>query len=367
MALNSSDNRSGQVAIGRQVRSSTPRLEDLIQLNREISALVNAGIPIEHGLRGLAGSVSSRLGECANRLADRMAGGQSLIEALEQEGASISPVYSAVVSAGLSAGQLGKSLETLANSAQLEFETRRRVWLSLLYPIIVAVLAFGLLSFFVGVIVPQYVRTVEEFRFANSNSVTIVVLKWLHQTQPIWGIFIPSLVFLLGIVYSLSRLRSQATLSAWNYILSLTGVQSSVDLAQFTEVLRLQISSEIPLSTAFRRAAVVFADPKRREAATQISEDLEKGVPLSETRSGWERFPPTMRWMLSTAEKQGTIAESLSILSNSYRQKAISSARQFRIWIPAFVTVFVSGSMVLIYCLIFFVPLADLWSGLASE
>jgi len=69
-----------------------PRLDDLIVLNQEIAVLVKAGIPLELGLRGLSGSVPSRLGHLAERLADRLSNGLSLVEALEHELPDVSPI-----------------------------------------------------------------------------------------------------------------------------------------------------------------------------------------------------------------------------------------------------------------------------------
>ena len=114
--------------------SHAPRLDDLILLNREIAALVKAGVPLELGLRGLAGSVGTRLGQLSERLSKRLAMGQSLPDALAEEGPAVSPVYTAVMEAGLASGRLPEALESMAVSGQVLQETRRRVWLAILYP-----------------------------------------------------------------------------------------------------------------------------------------------------------------------------------------------------------------------------------------
>ena len=159
------------------LNSST--LDDLILLNREIAALVKAGIPIELGLRGMSGSVGTRLGRLSERLSRRLASGQSLPEALAEEGPAVSPVYTAVMEAGLASGNLPEALESLAESGQVIQETRRRVMLAILYPALCCVVGYAMFCLFLAVIAPQLLKAAEMFGFPRSWPMDL--LKMMHQ------------------------------------------------------------------------------------------------------------------------------------------------------------------------------------------
>lgn len=344
---------------------SPPRLDDLIALNHEIAALVRAGIPLELGLRGLTGSVASQLGTLAERLADRLSNGLSLAAALEQEGPAVSPVYTAVIGAGLQSGRLAEALDSLTLSAQVEQDARQRVALALVYPSIVAVIGYALFVLFVMVVAPQYLATAEMFRFPDS--LVFRVLRVLHTTVPIWGWLIPSMALLTFVVLLLLRGRRAGTLMMWSWVPGVASIHRSLNWAQFVELLRLQVSHGLPLELSLRRAGDATDDRRLRAAVTLIGDELQQGGSLAEALPRAKALPPLMRWILATSEQQGTLTETLPMLAESYRRRALQRAALFKFWLPVLTTVFISGAIVLIYGLLFFVPLRELWEGLMQE
>ena len=345
--------------------SPPPRLADLIALNHEIAALVKAGIPLELGLRGLSGGVPTRLGYLAERLADRLSNGLSLVEALEQEGPAVSPIYTAVVGAGLQSGRLGEALGSLTLSAQVEQDARQRVSLALVYPAIVAVLGYALFVLFVLTVAPAYLSTAEMFRFPDT--IVFKTLRALHRTVPVWGGLIPAVVLLVVAGLVLLRGRRVGTLMAWSWVPGVASVHRSLNWAQFVELLRLQVSHGLPLEKALRRAGDATDDWRLHEAVAQIGDELQRGSSLAEALPRAKSLPPLMRWMLATSEQQGTLVETLQLLAESYRRRAIQRATLFKFWLPVLTTVFISGAIVLIYGLLFFVPLRELWDGFMHE
>ncbi len=344
---------------------SPPRLDDLIALNREIAALVKAGVPLELGLRGLSGSVPSQLGRLAERLADRLSQGQSLVEALEQEGPAVSPIYTAVVGAGLQSGRLAEALDSLTLSAQVEQDARQRVSLALVNPVIVAVTGYALAVMFVMAVVPAYLSTAEAFRFPDR--LTFQILRVLHRTVPVWGGLIPAaaLVAFVGLV--LFHGRNVGMLKVWNWVPGLAWVHRSLNLAQFTELWWLQISHGLPLETALRRAGDAMDDRRLRATIVQIGDELHQGGTLASALPRATLLPPLMRWMLASSEQQGTLLETLQMLAESYRRRALQRAALVKFWLPVLTTFFISGFIVLTYSLLFFVPLRELWGGFMHE
>src|SRR5882672_11228734 len=92
-------------------------LDDLIALTDEMSALVRAGVPLERGLAHASADLSRHSGKVAADLSARMQAGESLPRALADFPKTFSPVFRAVVDAGLRTGRLPAALEGLAKTS----------------------------------------------------------------------------------------------------------------------------------------------------------------------------------------------------------------------------------------------------------
>jgi len=337
--------------------NNSPSLDELIAINREIAALARSGIPLELGLRSFAGGLQSRLSRLANRIADRLSEGQPLAMAIQLEGSKEYPVYSAVISAGLQSGQLSEALESVATSAELVQDLRKRISLSLIYPFVICVIGYSLFCLFVSQIVPRYVWMADDFGFGNETLFRF--LNQLHATQPIWGWGIPALFLVLVALRMFFWRRGPARTS-------LT-LGSLLSRARFADLLQIQVARGLPLGPSFQRAAIGSGDRRLCLAADSISRDMEHGVSFSEAVAKVEVIPPVMRWMLATGAKQGTLAKTLGLMRDSWQRRANRRARSLKVWLPAFVTCIIGGTVTMVYGILFFLPLRAVWEGVMRE
>jgi type II secretory pathway component PulF len=92
-------------------------LEQLVQFNDELMALVRAGIPLGPTLADRsARQLPKLLSDVQRQVGQRIEAGESLEHILEESSQVFPPVYRAVVLAGLRSGSLAQSLEALATS-----------------------------------------------------------------------------------------------------------------------------------------------------------------------------------------------------------------------------------------------------------
>jgi general secretion pathway protein F len=368
------------------------RLDDLIALHREIAALVRAGIPLELGLRGFSGGLPTRLGRLANRIADRLSEGKSLAEAVDSEASGKSSIYASVIAAGVRSGKLAEALEALASSSEQIQESRRDVSMALIQPTIVSVLAYFLLIGFIWTVVPIYLDSAEAFHIGDDF--VFRWLRWVHANAVVWTLVTPlligTLVLILFQLFGSQRfwllpsdngmtatvLRAIYWILFWRHRLLFGmmdfGLSSNMNYnwlnqAQFAEILRLQIEHGLPMPESFVRAAMSTTDRGLHAAARSVSEDLDRGTMFSAAVSQARGLPPMMRWMLASAERQRTLVETLKLMSDSYRRRAVRRARLLKVWFPVVMTVGVSGTIAFLYGLVFFGTLASFWEGILRE
>src|SRR4051812_4377046 len=122
-------------------------LEQLTALSEEIGALARAGVPLDRGLRELATDMPGRLGKMADQLGRQLEQGRRLEDAVADLGAALPPAYRTVIDAGLKAGRLPAAMEDISRTARRLDELRNSIYLSLVYPLVVLIVAWGLSIF----------------------------------------------------------------------------------------------------------------------------------------------------------------------------------------------------------------------------
>jgi general secretion pathway protein F len=341
-------------------------LDDLIALNDEIVALIRAGVPLERGLVGLSGDLPGRLQRITATLAKRLNQGESLTAAMAAEPQTFPPVYRALVAAGLRCGRLGPVLEGLANSARKLREVRQIMLMSLLYPLGVLLLVFGLFAFLVVALLPTFSDL-----YDRRPPAALERLLSLGEHFGVWGPVVPIAIVL---VFALWWYRSSRALvlqtGGGGLLSSMPGVRSllaSAQAASLADVLALLLEQGVPLDEAVRLAAATVNDPATHDAAQSMAIAVQRGgaaVPKAGRPNG---LTPFMRWMIANGQNERTLVPLVRHTAQIYRQRTLRQADWLRIYLPTVLTIGIGGTATLIYCLTLFIPYTELLKSLADR
>jgi len=135
-------------------RASTRSLATLFE---SLSAVVEAGIPLEKALTSSLPVVSGSLRDATLRLSERVREGSSLAAALAAEGPRFPSLTVGLVRAGERGAGLGSALRQAANQLTQASETRSRIQAALAYPALLAVVGLTSVGIIIGVVVPRFV------------------------------------------------------------------------------------------------------------------------------------------------------------------------------------------------------------------
>ena len=173
-------------------RGQTISQDDFILLNEEIRSLIQAGVPLDVGLRGTASRVGGRLSALSERLAKRLEKGASLEDALAAEGDAIPPVYRSLLEAGLRSGRVDEVLRSVSHYAASMRDLTAEVRRMLIYPTAVVVIAYILFVGLNALVTPRLVLTYELFKVEPTWWINII--QRLHATVSLWGPGIPIMI-----------------------------------------------------------------------------------------------------------------------------------------------------------------------------
>lgn len=140
----------------------TPRM--LENFTRLLSSLLAAGVPLSRALTILQREAANPAAkEKWKGVYDSVVDGVSLTEAMARSPETFPKVYVAMVEAGETGGFLDVVLAQIADFQAREKEMKSKVMTALLYPVILLVLALGVLIFLLVFFIPRFQTIFEGF------------------------------------------------------------------------------------------------------------------------------------------------------------------------------------------------------------
>src|SRR5450755_5018913 len=136
----------------------------LCTFTRQLSTLQDAGLPILRSLKILEGQCKP--GVLKNSLGDvveDIESGQTLSEAFSKHPKAFDRLYCNMIKAGEAGGALEAILQRLADFKEKSQSLKRRITGAMVYPVVVIMVAVGILTFIMLYIIPKFEKIFKEF------------------------------------------------------------------------------------------------------------------------------------------------------------------------------------------------------------
>jgi len=143
-----------RIASGRRRRRV--KIKDKVLFSRQLSTLINAGLPLVQSLRTVnAQSTSKPLKVVINQVISDVEGGLTLSVAMSKHPEAFDQVYISLIAAGEASGTLDKALERLAIQQEKDADLISKLRGAMIYPIIVLLVMVGVVGFMIVKVLPQ--------------------------------------------------------------------------------------------------------------------------------------------------------------------------------------------------------------------
>jgi len=228
------------------------KLKDLTLFTRQLSILQDAGLPILRSLK-ILGEMQKpgRLKNCLLDVCDEIEGGATLSEAMSKSPKAFDRLYCNMIRAGEAGGALEVILRRLAEFMEKAQSLRRKVKGALVYPVVVVMVAVGILTFIMLKIVPQFKKIFDDFG-SELPAMTQVLINISNLVATYWYL-IPAIPFGLNLIVRAIKLipygRFGWDLFALKVIIFGQLVEKNI-VARSTRTLGTLLSSGVPILEA---------------------------------------------------------------------------------------------------------------------
>lgn len=328
MTVDGTRSGSGGVGLLRRWSTTLPyrRRAEAVDIIRELSTLLGAGIPLLEALDTIAQQHGGLLRTSILLLRDRVAEGLSLADAMRQQPQAYDELTINIVDVGETAGALDVVLDQLAQYQEQALQFRNRVLSAILYPGIVLTAGVGVCLFLMTYVVPNILSTLIEAgrplplmtRIVKSVSDFLMQYWWVLGLLTIGvGISITIASRTAAGRFGLHRLQLRlpimGTLFRKQAIMRIALVIATLMRTGITFVRSIQIAR----NTAHNQ--VIASALARCEIAVAAGQDI--GEALRQTRA----FPPMVVQIFTVGQQSGRLEDMLSRLAIDYERQIASA------------------------------------------
>jgi len=302
-----------------ELRSNKVTARMLEDFTRLLSNLLAAGISLSRALVILHKEAASpAAAEKWKAIHDRVVDGMSLADAMAQSPEVFPRVYVAMVQAGEAGGFLDVVLAQIADFQARDKEMRSKMLTAMLYPMILLVLALGVLIFLLVFFIPQFQLLFAGFGAALPMITQIIVGASVLVRS--YGLFVAAAI---AIVFFSVRnwFKSPAGSRVWEKLMLRMPVMGPLvakfAMARFCRMLGTLLGAGVPLINGLNVARKSLGNQMLTDAVAESIERVQKGDPLGTSLSGCkELFSGSVREMISVAEETGRLDQELVRLAN---------------------------------------------------
>ncbi len=299
---------------------------DLALVTRQLATLLRSGMPLEETLLAVGQQAEKpRLKSILLGVRSRVMEGHTLAAGLSEFPQAFPEIYRATVAAGEQSGHLDPVLERLADYTESRQQLRQRVSHALIYPVILTVMAVGIVSGLLGFVVPKVVGVFENTGQALPLFTRILIASSDFLRE--YGLLV--LVLLAVGVFIFTRMLRQLPFRRrWHRFLlrlPLVGkLTRGINTARFTRTLSILAGSGVPVLEALRISGDVVTNVPMREAILETAVRVREGAPLGRSLGASRLFPPMTMHLISSGEASGELESMLERAADNQEREVDS-------------------------------------------
>lgn len=328
---------------------------------RQLATLIDAGLPIEESLSGVANQSSKQ----KNRsmllsIRSKVLEGLPLASAISQYPKAFPILYRASIKAGEESGHLASVLMALADFSERMRVNAQKAQMALLYPAILTLVAISIVVFLLGSVMPDIVSVFDK-QGADLPAITTVMLvvsNWI-------GLYGQLALFVIAGALLLYAwlLRKPAFKAAQDALFLRTPVigrfVKTIQITRYIGTLAMLSTSGVPLVEAMNIASQVVENTRLQASLSEARKRVSEGVSLGTALDESKLLPPMMLQLIISGERSGELDKMLN--KAAYQQEQDSNN-----WISVMVALFepimllVMGGVVMMIVMAILLPIMQM-------
>src|SRR5438093_1296139 len=341
--------------------------KSLCTFTRQFSTLQDAGLPVLRSLKILEHQMKP--GVLKNALidvVDDVESGSTLSEAFGKHPKCFDRLYVNMVRAGEAGGALETILQRLADFKEKSQSLKRRITGALVYPVVVILVAIGILTFIMLYIIPKFEKIFKDF-----NMKLPAITEWLMATSKWFGTYWYVLpLFPLSFWLQLKLIRLSKTgayaldrIYLWIPVVGL--IMEKTIVARTMRTLGTLVASGVPILEALSITRETCTNAVFERAYQRVYESIREGDTIAQPLKESRLVDDMVVNMIDVGEETGDLDTMLYKIADVYDEEVNVLVEGLLKLLEPMMTVVLGGIVGLIVTALF-LPLIKLLEGLSK-
>ena len=298
------------------------KTKQLVTFTRQLSTLVNAGLPLMRAMRVLQRQEkNAALRDAVAQMAESIESGSTFAEALAAHPKIFDRLFVNMVKAGEAGGALETVLLRMADFMEKGQRIKNKVKGAMVYPIVVLVAAVGITGFLLVAVIPKFkdifndllegkpLPAITQFVMDASNAVMnngLVVVAAIAACVVLFKVFAKTKVgrFMLD--------TAKLNAPMFGSLVRKTAV------SRMTRTLGTLLASGVPVLQAINIVRDTTGNEVIARAMQSVHDAVKEGESMTAPLAASKVFPPMVISMVEVGEETGALPDMLTRIANTY-------------------------------------------------
>ena len=281
--------------------------KELLALTREMTRLLQAGIPLFETLSALEEKYrGQKMHTLLLDLCDQVRGGRSFSDALMRHKKVFDILFTAMVSNAEKTGTLAQALEDISLLLSRQIHMQKQLLSALLYPCLLGTFCLVVLSSLLFFVIPSLKELFDE---RNLHPFTRIVFATSEFACKAKGYLLFALLSLVGGgIYLIAFPKGKKTAARIaSHLPWIKPILAKIAFVRFCRASATLLEAGLPAMAAFSQAKTVLRHPALEKVVMQAEVKLSEGQPLHAPFQNHPLIPPLVPRMMAIAQQGGRL------------------------------------------------------------
>ena len=341
---------------------------ELAVFSRQLATMISSGMSILRALYVLEEQTESKmLKETIVATRKDVEAGLSLSDAMARHPKVFSTLFVAMTQAGEAGGVLEGALLRVADQLEKDASLRRQIKSAMIYPILVVVVAVGIMLALCAFLIPVFINVFKEFGGELPAITKVSVLASEIVTGYYWAMFLVT----GAVVFTFIKWKKTTWgRRQWDHFrlhipMKIGTIVQEVAVARWSRTLASLTGAGVPLLLALDITGRTGGNVAIEEAMAGVIDSVKRGGTIAAPLAQAPIFPMMVTHMVGVGEETGALDAMLDKVAEFYEDRVDASVKALTSIMEP-IMIIVIGSLVGFIVISMYLPLFEVYNHIES-